>query len=272
MKRRNSWSAADLALLRERYPLEPLHVLAQRLGRTEKAVRSMAKRIHVQRGNRRAWTPAEIRTLHRLYADMPTQQLADRLGRPVGQVYQKAISLGLRKTAEYLAGPAACRLRRGDNVGAAYRFRKGLVPFNKGVKGWQAGGRSPETRFKPGRSPSEAHNYKPVGSLRITKDGYLQRKLTDDQSIKPAQRWVAEHALVWQAAHGPIPPGHVVVFRLGKRTTIPEEITTDSVELISRADLARRNSVHNLPADLKHTIRALGTLRRAITIRRRKAA
>jgi len=57
--------------------------------------------------------------------------------------------MGLTKSAAYLASPAACRLRKGDNVGAARRFRPGHVPANKGLRrpGWSTG-RMAETQFK----------------------------------------------------------------------------------------------------------------------------
>jgi hypothetical protein len=42
--------------------------------------------------------------------------------------------MGLRKSAEYLAGPEACRLQRGDSVGARTRFSAGHVPANKGLR------------------------------------------------------------------------------------------------------------------------------------------
>ena len=35
-------------------------------------------------------------------------------------------------------------------------------------------------------------------------------------------------------------------------------------ELITRAELCRRNSIHNLPAPLKQTIQLLGALKRQI--------
>ena len=54
------------------------------------------------------------------------------------------------------------------------------------------------------------------------------------------------HALVWMEAHGPILPGHVVVFRPGRHTTDIERITLDAVELVTRAELMKRNSVHSV--------------------------
>ena len=113
---------------------------------------------------RRRWASDEIAVLHAAYPDTPTAALAASLGLSVQQVYAKAQALGLRKSAAYLAGPHACWLRRGNGVGTETRFPKGLVPWNKGTH-FVAGGRSAETRFRPGeRRGKAAQNWQPVGS------------------------------------------------------------------------------------------------------------
>lgn len=96
--------------------------------------------------NVKSWPPEDIALLAREYPDTQTVKIAAALGRTLGQVYRKARALGLKKSEQYLASPAACRLRRGDNIGAAYRFKKGGLTWNKGLQGWTAGGRSVETR------------------------------------------------------------------------------------------------------------------------------
>jgi hypothetical protein len=114
---------------------------------------------------------------------------------------------------EYTSSQIVCFLKNhGIRSGRTGAFRKGSTPPNKGVKGWQAGGRSAETRFQRGRPAQEAHNYLRIGSTKLDKDGYLVRKVTDDPLLVPARRWVGEHRLIWEAANGPIPAGHVVVF------------------------------------------------------------
>lgn len=80
---------------------------------------------------RRFWNTLEEAHLMAAYPDTPTAELARALRRPVRAVYQKARSLGLKKSASYLASPAACRLRRGDQVGAAHRFQAGQQPWKR---------------------------------------------------------------------------------------------------------------------------------------------
>lgn len=211
---------------------------------------------------RHRWSDDDIALLTRLYPDTPTIDIAKQLGASIDRVYKKANSIGLRKSSEYMNSPAACRLRRGDNVGAASRFQKGHVTWNKGVKGIYIGGIA--TQFKPGRAPSEASNYKPIGSVRLSKDNYLECKVSDDQSVSPARRWIGMHRLVWEKVNGPIPAGHAVVFRKGMRTTNQHEITVDRLELISRADLMRRNTVHNYPPEIAKLVQLRGALIRQI--------
>lgn len=220
---------------------------------------------------RRPWSDVELELLTRNYADSRTEDIATVLGRTLQCVYVKAAALGLKKSEAYLASPNACRLRRGGGVGMANRWRKGQTPWNKGTH-YVAGGRSAETRFKPGRPPHEARNYLPIGSLRINADGYLERKVTDDPSIVPVRRWVGVHRLVWEAANGPIPEGHVVCFRPGRRTPAEEDITLDALELVARAELARRNHFRRLGPEMAKVIQLRGAITRQINKRTREAA
>jgi len=221
---------------------------------------------------RKYWTATEDAQLTALYPCTPTAKVAVKLGHSLSATYQRAYKLGLAKNAEYLTSPEACRLRRGDNVGAQYRFKKGQTPPNKGLRrpGW-APGRMAETQFRKGERRGVAVRlYKPIGTERMSKDGYLERKVCD--ALPPAgasrlesariiaRRWRAVHLVVWEAAHGPLPPGHAIAFRNGDRS----DIRLDNLEIITRADLMRRNTLHNLPAPLPQTILLLGALNRKI--------
>ena len=192
---------------------------------------------------RRYWTPAEEAIVRQHYPHQRTANLCALLpGRTERTIWQKAAALGLKKTPDYLASVESGRIQRGrtDPRMQSTQFKAGFTPWNKG-KHVTAGGRSAETRFKPGLAPSEAANYQPIGSLRLSKDGYLEQKTTDDQRIVPARRWVAVHRLVWIAAHGPVPAGHIVSFKPGQRTNVLEQITPELLQCISRAENAIRN-------------------------------
>lgn len=211
----------------------------------------------------RPWTTAERTLVRLLYPDKPTAEIAEQINRTVASVYSQAHALGLSKSAEFYAGDQSGRCE--GTRGAGSRFRKGIVPANKGLRrpGWSPG-RMAETQFKKGRPPSTARNYAAIGSHRYSKDGYLERKVSDDQRIAPARRWTAVHRLVWEAEHGPIPAGHAVVFLPGRRTRALKKITLDALELVSRAELMRRNSAMRYGIEIQQTMSALGRLKKAI--------
>jgi hypothetical protein len=262
--RHRAWSPAAETKLRELYASTPLSRLAFMLKRTEKAVRSRAKVLGIQRGSRRPWSRDEDQLLKRRYPNERTADIARCLGRELTAVYQHAKNIGLRKSAEFLASPAAGRTNGRQGMGS--RFPKGHVPANKGLRrpGW-APGRMRETQFKKGRPAYEARNYVPIGSERLSKDGYLERKITDDSSLVPARRWVGVHRLMWMEANGPIPPGHIVTFRNGDKT----DRRLENFELITLRENAQRNSFHKLPAPLPQMIMLRAQLNRKINKRTR---
>ena len=208
---------------------------------------------------RKPWQPDEIALLKREYPDTLTADIARRLGRKVHQVHSKAASLGLRKSQAFHASPMSGRLRPGDMRGMGSRFRKGITPHNKGKKGWDAGGRSVETRYRKGNiSGKAAMLLQPLGTERVTRDGIRQRKVRMDGP--PQRRWKSVHSILWEDHNGPIPKGHIVVFRNGDRT----DIRIDNLELITRAENMRRNTIHKLPEELADLCRLKGRLTRRI--------
>ena len=205
------------------------------------------------------WPAEQEAALRARYPHEKTEQIAVDLGMPLHKVYGKAARFGLKKTPEYMASPDAQRLRRGNNVGAACRFPKGYVPANKGVKGVCYEGCKP-TQFKPGQ---KSFNWMPIGSERHSKEGYLQRKLTDTGVTR--RDYVPVHHIIWKEAGRAIPKGFALTFKDGDKTNI----TLENLELVSRADLMKRNTIHNLPEELKEVLQLKGALNRRITCHER---
>jgi len=210
------------------------------------------------------WATASVTTLRNLYPHHASDVVAKVIGCGIKAVYQKAHSLGLHKTPAFLSSQSAGRIQRGKQHPSmvANRFKPGMTPWNKG-KAFDSGGNSHATRFKPGRPPSEARNYQPIGSLRTSKDGYLERKLNDTHPV-PVRRWVAVHRLVWEAANGPIPDGWIVVFRPGMRTAAEADITDDKLECISRAEHAQRNHPRSKSPELARLVQLKGAITRQV--------
>lgn len=214
---------------------------------------------------RATWTREREDLLRGFYPHVPTKSIADALGVSTSQVYRKVNLLGLKKSEAFLASVASGRIQRGRQHPSmiAHQFKPGLRPWNTGTH-YSAGGRSAETRFKPGRKPQESRNYVPIGSLRISKDGYLERKFTDDTALVPTRRWVGVHRQVWEAANGPIPAGHVIAFKRGQQSQVEAEITLDRLECISRGELARRNHPRSHSPELAHLVLLKGAITRQV--------
>ena len=184
---------------------------------------------------RRFWTESERDEVRRRYPHERTADIARDLNRSAGAVFGEASSMGLHKTPEFMRTIHGAQLKQ---AGIGHRFHAAQTPWNKGKAG--STGNHPNTQrtqFKAGRRPEEARNYQPIGSLRIGKDGILQRKITDDQSIYPSQRWRSVHRIVWEEVNG------------------------------DRAELMRRNTRHNLPEEIKELVILKYRITRAINRR-----
>lgn len=118
------------------------------------------------------------------------------------------------------------------------RFKPGQRSFNKGLKqsdfmSPEAIERTKETRFKKGQSPN---NYRPVGSERLSKDGYIEIKTADPGT------WELKHRVVWEEEHGAVPDGYAILFLDQDRTNV----TLDNLMLVKRTELVRINQKNNL--------------------------
>lgn len=213
-----------------------------------------------KQNKRRFWTPDEDAVLLWLYPNMKTEHLAPYFDRSVRSLYQRATLLGVKKSAEWRGSDEACLLKRQSEVGEPYRFKPGHIPVNKGLRrpGW-APGRMAETQFKKGQMAGAAlRKWKPVGTKRVSKDGYLEVKFRERDGRYG--NWRGVHTMLWEEKHGPVPKGYALAFKDGDKT----HIRLSNLELISRAELMRRNSVHNLPQELQVVIQLTGALKRKV--------
>ena len=140
------------------------------------------------------------------------------------------LQLGLNQVRAFIKN-------HGLSSGLNCRFSSGHVPANKGQKGISYPGMK-HTQFKKG---NKSHNWVPLDSERITKDGYIQVKIDDG---KFQHNWKGKHILVWEAANGPVPKGSVVIFGDGDK----QNLEPDNLILVSRKQLVRLNQ-HNLIQD-----------------------
>ena len=191
----------------------------------------------------------------RLYADKPTEEIAKLLGRPVRAIAQVARKYGVYKSAAFLASNQCGRIQPGN------------VPHNKGLRrpGWGPG-RMKETQFKRGeRKGIAATNWRPIGTILPDSEGYLRIKVKEAArgeatGFGNVKVWPLLQRHNWEKEWGPIPAGHALVFKDRDRNNCDPT----NLELLSRAQLMARNTVHNLPPELKQVIQLNGALKRVV--------
>lgn len=110
------------------------------------------------------------------------------------------------------------------------RFQPGYVPHNKGKKmSKEVYEKVRPTMFKPGNKPV---NYKPVGSERVSVDGYVEIKIAEPN------KWALKHRIVYEEYyHEKLKPGDVVIMLDGNKTNLDP----DNLRKITRAELIRYN-------------------------------
>jgi len=203
----------------------------------------------------RKFTDGEINFLQQYYPVMPTSELAAIMDRSEKTIYHKAHALGLKKNQEYLNSPFSGRMKHGDTKGLKTRFIKGHIPANKGKK------MSPElkkklqhTFYKKGNLPANTlYN----GAITIRKD---KRGILNKFIRLALSKWEYLSRYIWEQHNGKIPRGYNIIFKDADTMNC----NIDNLELLSNAELMKRNSIHNYPEEIRKAIHLRGVLTRTI--------
>lgn len=126
------------------------------------------------------------------------------------------------------------------NSGLTGHFKKGIIPPNKGKKGYCAPG-CEKSHFKKGHTP---HNKTPIGTILTKDDGYLWKKIGEG-----ARDWKQLHILLWEEANGPVPDGHNLIFKDKNR----QNCTLDNLAMVTKAENAVMNRCGLRFEDPEHT-------------------
>lgn len=112
------------------------------------------------------------------------------------------------------------RYRR-EYTKAAISHRKARIGAKSSNDGRFVKGHAPtESVFKKGH---KSDKWLPVGTERLSSEGYLLRKVADEQYAPQHENWRPVHRLIWEAEHGPIPDGYKVIFADGDKTNLKLE-------------------------------------------------
>lgn len=168
-----------------------------------------------------------------------------------------------------LTGALGSALKRyGLLNGRDARFAKGKAPHNKGKPmPPEVKEKLKHTLFKKGNI---AHNTRPVGSERVSKDGYIEVKFRDNKGLPPGGKgaWELKHRLVWMKHHGEIPKEHAVIFLDGNK----RNFNIENLALISRGvhGILNREGLRFDDAELSKTAVKIGELKIKINDKRKK--
>ncbi|QCD44947.1 HNH endonuclease [Campylobacter mucosalis] len=134
-------------------------------------------------------------------------------------------------------------------MGNAGSFKKGMTPWNKGLKGVM---KSNATSFKKGNVP---HNHRPVGSIRITNDG-IRIKVTEPKG------WVNLSVLVYTQYYKDEIRKDEIIITKDKNIF---NLNPENLLKVSRAEHGAINrSFSDDPAELKEVRLAQIKLKKAI--------
>lgn len=250
------WSNREIELLRKHYPNMPTPKLSKLLGRSVCSVRTKAVKIGVHKiiSSNNPYTQEKKKLLSKLYPNTKNIDIAKILGVTEGSVIAAGFRFKLRKSPEFL--------RLCSEKGF---YKKGQSPVNKGRKQseWMRKEmieRTKATRFKKGTIPP---NHKPVGYERVSKDGYIEIKVSEGM-----RQFRLKHRVVYEQHFGAIPKGHNVEFKdRNKMNFDPSNLV-----LRTRKENMKLNSVHSLPKEIADTIQMLGAMQRQINKRNKQTA
>jgi len=195
------------------------------------------------------------------YSEEELAWIKDRKEQPRRELYEAFIAHFDRREITLGAFKGLCK-RKGWMTGRTGCYEKGRTSENKGKK-LPYNANSAKTQFKKGtRNGRAEERYKPIGTERSHRDGYLERKIHDDMPLQ--SRWRRVHLINWEAENGPLPEGYCLKCLDGnKANTDPS-----NWEAIPRAMLPRLAGSHTLgyddaPDELKPVIMATAKLEHA---------
>lgn len=177
-----------------------------------------------------------------------TEEEKEYLREIVSKRSHKQIQIMMNKKFEYqfdLTQISGAIKRYKLKTGLTGYFTKGDIPFNKGKKqreymSEESIEKTKFTRFKLGQSPV---NWRPIGSERVTVDGYTEIK------IKEPNIWKLKQRLIYEKAYGEIPYGYTVVFADRDK----KNFNIDNLILVSRNELLKMNSNDLIKEDAELT-------------------
>jgi hypothetical protein len=157
--------------------------------------------------------------------------------------------------------------RKGWLTGRTGKITKGAEPWNRGRKCLPGEGanhpNARRTQFKPGvRQGVAVKLYKPVGTERVSKEGYLERKIHDGMPLQ--SRWRAVHLIRWEGENGKLPKGHCLkCLDDNRQNTDPANWVAIPRGMLPFLNGHRGYNYEQMPDELKPAVLALAKVKHA---------
>lgn len=195
------------------------------------------------------WSEEEINFLREIYPHYPNKEVIEMLKKKFGIEISRRNLLNVKN--RYNIPNKVI-----PNSGC---YRKGKEPWNKGkTMSEETKAKVKKTWFKKGQIPK---NHKPVGSTRVTVDGYKEIKVAEPN------KWALYHRHLWERTHGEkLSKSEVVIFADGDKTNFD----IDNLIKVSRANLLYLNNKKLIFDDPELTKTGVNTSKVAEKIRQRE--
>lgn len=246
---RKLWTDEMIEKLIELYPVVPLKELVNIFKLSKAKIKDKAARLKLKKELRAPnWTVKEVEDLKKMYSDTDNNILVAYFGRTKESIYNKAHTLGIKKSEEFIANAKLVWSEHVRKVGINHRFKKGMNTWNKGLKGYMSANK---TSFKKGQIPKCS---KPVGTETEDKDGYIKVK------IQEPNIWELKHRLIWKERFGSIPDNHAVIFIDGNK----KNFELSNLVLVHRRDLLYFNRFGKYPPEIMEAQKLIYQLKNLI--------
>lgn len=210
-------------------------------------------------------TSENVKEILSMYPNTPTAYIAKKFDKSITTIYKTASRYGVQKSEDFKKSEFSGRIKKGQMLSESTQFKKGFVPFTKGkklkdiCKSEDSYRRSIANRWYKGCSPINEKKDGDITIRRIRSVG--NGNVIPYKFIRISRnKWEFLHRHIWSLKNGKIPDGFNIVFKDGNTMNC----SIDNLECISNAELVVRNSLHNLPEEIREVIYLKTSLTKAI--------
>lgn len=255
---RKNYSKEEREFILSNYPSKGAAWVAERLGLRAAQIKAFASNNKLLRTNLfYVWDDEKTQKLITDFPDRKTEDIALEFGFSYSSVSNKAYSLGLKKTDEFMRENANRFL---GTTGIEHRYSKGHTPANKGKKmPSELKERIKHTFFQTGQLPANTKHFgKPYLYERKRKNGYVERIWWIQEA--PGKRSAYLAFLCRQ--NGIDLTGKKPRLKPGFDHSRPP--TMDDILIVTNAENLQQNSIYRFPEEVVSLIKTRAYLTRQI--------